>query len=199
MHHLGIRDYVEKSGFDRHYLGLSGGVDSALVATLAVDALGAERVDAVMMPSPYTSQISLDAKTLLEIWYRRHHLDIDPAMHLDTLLGDVFAEASPDLARENLQSRLRAADDILTRQGRWFTTGNKSEYAPAMPRFMAICAVVTFAFESGNTCFELCHWRNENLPKGVLGLKKAMILPVIPERISPVRLLPNTPQPAGYR
>ena len=106
-----------------------------LVAVLAVDALGADRVDAVMMPSPYTSQISLDdAKQLAEnLGINLRNLDIDPSMQsVDAMLADVFAEASPDLARENLQSRLRGLTlmSISNTTGQMvLTTGNKSEYA----------------------------------------------------------------------
>ncbi len=189
---LGIRDYVEKSGFDRVVLGLSGGVDSALVAALAVDALGADRVDAVMMPSPYTSQISLDdAAALAEnLGVSLRNLDIDPAMQsVDVMLGDVFAEASPDLARENLQSRLRglALMSISNTTGQMvLTTGNKSEYATGYATLYGdMCGGYAPLIDVWKTrVFELCHWRNKNLPQGALGPEKGRDdSPLIPERI----------------
>lgn len=184
---LGIRDYVEKNGFNRVVLGLSGGIDSALVAALAVDALGAERVDAVMMPSPYTSQISLDdAESLANnLGISLRNIDIDPSMQsVDAMLGDVFAEASPDLARENLQSRLRglALMSISNTTGQMvLTTGNKSEYATGYATLYGdMCGGYAPLIDVWKTrVFELCHWRNLNLPKGALGPKGE----VIPTRI----------------
>ena len=189
---LGIRDYVEKSGFDRVILGLSGGIDSALVAVLAVDALGADRVDAVMMPSPYTSQISLDdAKQLAEnLGINLRNLDIDPSMQsVDAMLADVFAEASPDLARENLQSRLRGLTlmSISNTTGQMvLTTGNKSEYATGYATLYGdMCGGYAPLIDVWKTrVFDLCHWRNKNQPKGALGPehgKDGGLL--IPERI----------------
>ena len=189
---LGIRDYVEKSGFDRVILGLSGGIDSALVAALAVDALGADRVDAVMMPSPYTSQISLDdAKQLAEnLGINLRNLDIDPSMQsVDAMLADVFAEASPDLARENLQSRLRGLTlmSISNTTGQMvLTTGNKSEYATGYATLYGdMCGGYAPLIDVWKTrVFDLCHWRNKNQPKGALGPengKDGGLL--IPERI----------------
>ena len=189
---LGIRDYVEKSGFDRVILGLSGGIDSALVAALAVDALGAGRVDAVMMPSPYTSQISLDDAAALarNLGISLRNLDIDPAMQsVDAMLADVFAEASPDLARENLQSRLRglALMSISNTTGQMvLTTGNKSEYATGYATLYGdMCGGYAPLIDVWKTrVFDLCWWRNKNQPKGALGPEKGTDGgPLIPERI----------------
>ena len=184
---LGIRDYVEKNGFNRVVLGLSGGVDSALVAVLAVDALGADRVDAVMMPSPFTSQISLDdAKTLAEnLGITLSHIDIDPAMQaVHTMLDDAFAKADPSLAKENLQSRLRglALMSISNTTGQMvLTTGNKSEYATGYATLYGdMCGGYAPLIDVWKTrVFDLCHWRNQNLPKGALGPDGG----VIPDRI----------------
>jgi NAD+ synthase len=184
---LGIRDYVEKSGFDRVILGLSGGIDSALVAVLAVDALGSDRVDAVMMPSPYTSQASLDDATVLaeNLGIQLRKIDIDPAMQsVDAMLGEVFAEASPDLARENLQSRLRglALMSISNTMGQMvLTTGNKSEYATGYATLYGdMCGGYAPLIDVWKTrVFDLCRWRNENLPKGASGPSGV----VIPERV----------------
>jgi NAD+ synthase len=184
---LGIRDYIEKSGFDRVVLGLSGGVDSALVAVLAVDALGAGRVDAVMMPSPYTSEASLDDAAALakNLGISLRNIDIDLAMQsVDAMLGEVFAEASPDLARENLQSRLRglALMSISNTTGQLvLTTGNKSEYATGYATLYGdMCGSYAPLIDVWKTrVFDLCRWRNENLPQGAQGPSGA----VIPERI----------------
>ena len=190
---LGIRDYVEKNGFDRVILGLSGGVDSALVAVLAVDALGADRVDVVMMPSPFTSQISLDdAKTLADnLGITLSHIDIDPAMQaVHTMLEDPFAKADPSLAKENLQSRLRglALMSISNTTGQMvLTTGNKSEYATGYATLYGdMCGGYAPLIDVWKTrVFDLCHWRNKNLPKGALGPdgKDCVDGHVIPERI----------------
>lgn len=184
---LGIRDYVEKNGFNRVILGLSGGIDSALVAALAVDALGADRVDAVMMPSPYTSQISLDdAETLAaNLGISLKNIDIDPSMQaVDAMLAESFAEASPDLARENLQSRLRglALMSISNTTGQMvLTTGNKSEYATGYATLYGdMCGGYAPLIDVWKTrVFDLCRWRNNNLPKGALGPSGE----VIPDRI----------------
>ncbi len=129
----GLRDYVVKNGFPGVLLGLSGGIDSALSAAVAVDALGAEKVRAVMMPSPYTSQESLDdaaeCARLLGISYES--VSIGGAMQaFATALEPAFANTQPDITEENIQSRARGL--ILMALSNKFgsmvlTTGNKSE------------------------------------------------------------------------
>jgi len=184
---LGIRDYVEKNRFDRVILGLSGGIDSALVAVLAVDALGADRVDAVMMPSPYTSQVSLDdaAELAANLGIRLDHIDINPAMMaVDTMLKGPFAEGDPGLARENLQSRLRGLTlmSISNTTGQLLlSTGNKSEYATGYATLYGdMCGGYAPLIDVWKTrVFELCRFRNSEQPRGVLGPDGA----VIPERI----------------
>ncbi|MDH4570684.1 NAD+ synthase [Pseudomonas sp. BN414] len=132
---VGVRDYVQKNGFKGVVLGLSGGIDSALTLAVAVDALGAERVEAVMMPYQYTSQISLeDAETearLLGVTYRV--LPIAPALEgFQQVLAPVFDGHSRDASEENLQARCRGAIlmAISNKKGSLvLTTGNKSELA----------------------------------------------------------------------
>jgi NAD+ synthase (glutamine-hydrolysing) len=132
---LGTRDYVEKNGFAGVVLGLSGGIDSALTLAIAVDAIGADRVQAVMMPSRYTSSMSREdaeqqAKTL---GVRYDVLSIEP-MFESTLavLEDLFAGLPPDTTEENIQARCRGVllMAISNKTGKMvLTTGNKSEMA----------------------------------------------------------------------
>ncbi len=130
---LGLHDYVEKNGFGSVVLGLSGGIDSALVACLAVDALGAERVNVAVMPSPYSSSATQqDARALAQaLGVKAHELPIQAAMdaYTQTLAAD-FAGAAPDLTEENLQARIRGNLLMaLSNKFGWLVlaTGNKSE------------------------------------------------------------------------
>ena len=130
---LGVRDYIEKNGFPGAIIGLSGGIDSALTLAVAVDAIGAERVEAVMMPSRYTQDISLaDAHAearMLGVEY--HVLPIETAFKafLD-ILEDEFAGAGPDTTEENIQARCRAVILMAISNKKHkvvLSTGNKSE------------------------------------------------------------------------
>ena len=130
---LGLHDYVEKNGFGSVVLGLSGGIDSALVACLAVDALGPERVNVAIMPSPYSSNATQqDARVLAQaLGVKAHELSIQAAMdaYTQTLAAD-FADTEPDLTEENLQARIRGNLLMaLSNKFGWLvlTTGNKSE------------------------------------------------------------------------
>jgi NAD+ synthase (glutamine-hydrolysing) len=132
---LGVRDYVNKHGFPGVVMGLSGGVDSALTLAIAVDALGAERVHAVMMPSRYTSPMSLqDAEEqarLLGVKYSMLSIESMFEATLATLKGE-FAGRPPDASEENIQSRCRMLllMGISNKTGKMLlTTGNKSEMA----------------------------------------------------------------------
>ena len=132
---LGVRDYVGKHGFPGVVMGLSGGVDSALTLAIAVDALGAERVQAVMMPSRYTSAMSLEdaAEQARALGVRYSVLSIEALFEstLATLAGE-FAGRAPDATEENVQSRCRMLllMAISNKTGRMLlTTGNKSEMA----------------------------------------------------------------------
>jgi NAD+ synthase (glutamine-hydrolysing) len=132
---LGLRDYVHKTGFKTVVLGLSGGIDSALVAALAADAFGPDKVVGVAMPSKYSSDHSVDdAKALAENLGVTFHVVPIKAVHdaFETTLAGVFAGTQPDVAEENLQARSRGA--ILMAMSNKFnhlllTTGNKSELA----------------------------------------------------------------------
>ena len=130
---LGIKDYVRKNGFQGAILGLSGGIDSALVLALAVDALGHDKVEAVLMPSRYTQDMSNEDAILeadaLGVHY--HIIPIEPAVTAFTgMLADVFAGTSKDTTEENIQARCRGVIlmAMSNKQGRLLlTTGNKSE------------------------------------------------------------------------
>jgi NAD+ synthase (glutamine-hydrolysing) len=130
---LGTRDYVTKNGFDHVVIGLSGGIDSTLVLAVAVDALGADRVTAVTMPSRYSSEgTRSDAKTLAEnLGVELLELPIeDPMRAYDDLLEPCFEGREPDITEENLQARIRGNLLMaLSNKFGWLvlTTGNKSE------------------------------------------------------------------------
>jgi len=130
---LGVQDYIRKNGFPGVLLGLSGGIDSALTLAIAVDALGASKVHAVMMPSPYTAQISLtDAREMAAtLGVRYDELNIEPIFnaYLATL-NNTFNGLTPDVTEENLQARVRG--NLLMALSNKFgslvlATGNKSE------------------------------------------------------------------------
>jgi NAD+ synthase (glutamine-hydrolysing) len=132
---LGVRDYVEKNGFPGVVLGLSGGIDSALTLAIAVDALGPERVEAVLMPSRYTADMSnTDAELEAKALGRQIASPADRAgvSSLFAILQPVFAGLPPDIAEENIQARCRGVllMAISNKTGKMvLTTGNKSETA----------------------------------------------------------------------
>ncbi len=132
---LGVRDYLGKNGFPGAILGLSGGIDSALTLCLAVDALGADKVRAVMMPSPYTAELSLsESREMIRLLGVRYdEIAIEPAMNTFTaLLDKQFAGLPADTTEENLQARIRGMILMaLSNKTGWLvlTTGNKSEMA----------------------------------------------------------------------
>jgi len=132
---LGVRDYIGKSAFKGALIGLSGGIDSALTLCVAVDALGADKVHAVMMPSPYTAQMSLDdsREMIRQLGCTYDEIAIAPAMATyETMLAPLFAGLPADTTEENIQARIRG--NILmalsNKTGKLvLTTGNKSEMA----------------------------------------------------------------------
>ncbi|MEL7491718.1 MAG: NAD+ synthase [Pseudomonadota bacterium] len=184
---LGVRDYIEKNRFPGVVIGLSGGIDSALTAAIAVDALGSERVRCVMMPSRYTADDSLEdaAACAKALGVAYESIPIEPAVKaFGSMLGPVFGDLPPDTTEENIQSRIRGV--ILMALSNKFgamvlTTGNKSE--------MSVGYATLYGDMNGGynplkdlyklEVFRLCRWRNENhVPelKGPTGM-------VIPERI----------------
>lgn len=130
---LGIRDYVSKNGFNGALLGLSGGIDSALVLALAVDALGADKVEAVLMPSRYTQAMSNeDAESEAKVLGVNFHIiPIEPAVTaFSEMLAPVFGGSAKDTTEENIQARCRGVllMALSNKQGKLLlTTGNKSE------------------------------------------------------------------------
>ncbi len=184
---LGLADYVRKNGFPGVILGLSGGIDSALSAAVAADALGPERVRAFMLPSPYTSQESLDdaaaCASLLGI--ACDTVAITPAMQaFSAALASVFAGLPADITEENVQSRARGLIlmAISNKIGSMLlTTGNKSEmsvgYATLYGDMCGGYSVLKDVYKT--TVFELSRWRNENRPDGALGSPG----PVMPCRV----------------
>lgn len=174
---LGLRDYVRKNRFPGVVLGLSGGVDSALTAAVAVDALGADKVDCVMMPSKYTGDESLSdaAKNAEKLGVNYTTIAISPGVKaFDDMLGGAFEGMEPDTTEENIQSRLRGMIlmALSNKFGRMvLTTGNKSEmsvgYATLYGDMCGGYSVLKDVYKT--TAFELCRWRNANVPDGAFG------------------------------
>jgi NAD+ synthase (glutamine-hydrolysing) len=176
---LGTRDYVGKNGFGDVVIGLSGGIDSSLVAAIAVDALGAEHVHGVSMPSRYSSQGSLDdARVLAErlgVDYRV--VPIEPAhASLVDMLAPSFEGRAEDLTEENIQSRVRGVLLMaLSNKFGWLvlTTGNKSELAVGYSTLYGDSAggFAVIKDVPKTLVYELCRYRNEGgevIPRAVL-------------------------------
>ncbi len=184
---LGLRDYVNKNRFPGVLLGLSGGIDSALSAVVAVDALGPERVHCVMMPSPYTSTESLEdaAELAALIGARLDEVSIEPAMGaFGTMLEPLFNGTDSGTTEENIQARSRGLTlmALSNKHGAMvLSTGNKSEmsvgYATLYGDMCGGYSVLKDVYKT--TVFELSRWRNQVHPAEVLGPAGR----VIPERI----------------
>jgi NAD+ synthase len=174
---LSLRDYLGKSGFRRVVLGLSGGVDSALVAAIAADALGPEKVRGVMLPSEYTSRESLeDAEGVARaLGIGLDTVPIDGARAaVSEALAPLFAGRSADLTEENIQSRLRGL--LLMAQSNKFgemllTTGNKSEVAVGYATIYGDMAGGYNPIKDlyKTRVFETCRWRNANHRDWMMG------------------------------
>lgn len=184
---MALGDYVNKNRFPGVVLGMSGGIDSALTAAMAVDALGPDRVWCVMMPSKYTSSDSLeDAKACAEaLGVRYDNINIAPGVGaLDEMLGGQFAETQPDTTEENIQSRLRGLT-LMALSNKFghmvVTTGNKSEMAVGYATLYGdMCGGYNALKDFYKTeVFALSKWRNTGVPLGALGPAGE----VIPERI----------------
>jgi NAD+ synthase (glutamine-hydrolysing) len=165
----GLRDYVEKNRFERVVLALSGGIDSALVAMIAADALGPDRVTCVSMPSPFSSEgTRADARSIAEnLGTDFIEISIEDAMRAyDAMLADPFAGREPDVAEENVQARIRGNVVMaLSNKFGWLvlTTGNKSElsvgYATLYGDMAGGFGVLKDVFKG--TVYRLVRWRNE--------------------------------------
>ena len=184
---LALGDYVNKNKFPGVVLGMSGGIDSALTAAMAVDALGPDRVWCVMMPSKYTSSDSLeDAKACAKaLGVKYDSINIAPGVDaMGEMLADQFANTTPDTTEENIQSRLRAVT-LMALSNKFghmvVTTGNKSEMAVGYATLYGdMCGGYNALKDFYKTeVFELAKWRNTMVPRGALGPAGE----VIPERI----------------
>ncbi len=171
---LGVRDYLGKNGFKGVILGLSGGIDSALVLAIAVDAIGADKVHAVMMPSPYTADISwIDSRDMAKrMGVRYDEIAIAPLFDgFRTALAGQFAGLAEDTTEENIQARIRGTllMALSNKTGAIvLTTGNKSEmatgYCTLYGDMAGGFAVIKDVLKT--RVFALARWRNQNDPYG---------------------------------
>lgn len=195
----GLRDYVNRNRFPGVVLGLSGGIDSALSAAVAVDALGPARVRCVMLPSKYTSQRSLDdaAACAAALGVPYETIPIEPGFAaLEAMLAPAFAGKQADITEENLQSRIRGVT-LMALSNKFghmvLTTGNKSEmsvgYATLYGDMCGGYSVLKDVYKM--TVYELSHWRNAHRPVGSLGPGGVVIPPAIIERAPTAELRDN--------
>ncbi len=184
---LGLRDYVDKNGFPGVLIGLSGGVDSALTAAVAADALGSKRVHCVMMPSPYTSRESVEDATAVAkgLGVKLDSISIEPAMRaFGEMTKAAFAGRAANETEENIQARARGMT-LMALSNKFghmvVSTGNKSEmsvgYATLYGDMCGGYSVLKDVYKT--TVFELARWRNGHLPDDAKGPKGR----VIPERV----------------
>ena len=196
---MGLRDYCKKSGFKKVVLGLSGGIDSALVAVIASDAIGSANVRSIMLPSPYTSQTSLiDATDLVEnLGCKSDTLPINDSLTaIDKTLSSTFEGRKIDLTEENIQSRLRGL--LLMAVSNKFgemllTTGNKSEVSVG---YSTIYGDMAGGFNPikdlyKTKVFEISKWRNKNHRPWMKGPPGSIIPDSIITKAPTAELRPN--------
>ena len=196
---MGLRDYLGKSGFSRVLLGLSGGIDSALVATIAVDAIGPGNVRCVMLPSAFTSAHSLDDAALVAgaLGCRLDEVAITgPQAAVAEALAPLMAGTKPDVTEENIQSRLRGLllMALSNKHGEMLlTTGNKSEVA------VGYCTIYGDMAGGYNPIkdlykmrvFETCRWRNANHRDWMAGPAGQVIPPRVINKPPSAELRPD--------
>ena len=196
---LSLRDYLAKTGFKKVLLGLSGGIDSAIVATIAADAIGPENVRCVMLPSEFTSQHSLDdaAQVARALGCRLDTVSITGAQTaVGDALADLFMGLTPGIAEENIQSRLRGL--MLMAMSNKFgemllTTGNKSEMA------VGYCTIYGDMNGGYNPLkdmykmrvFETCRWRNAHHFPWMMGPAGTLIPPRVIDKPPSAELRPD--------
>jgi NAD+ synthase len=196
---LGLRDYVKKNGFKHVLLGLSGGIDSAIVAAMAVDAIGAENVHCLMLPYRYTSPESLadaqDCARRLGVKYDVVSIG-DPVEAALGELQPVFGNRALDLTEENIQSRMRGVYLMAVSNklgGLLLTTGNKSEMAVG---YATIYGDMNGGFNPIKDMlkmrvYELADWRNKHRPSDCLGPEGEVITQNIIDKAPSAELRPN--------
>ncbi len=196
---LALRDYVNRNRFPGVVLGLSGGIDSAICAAIAADALGPERVWSVMLPSRYTSQLSLDLATECArmIGCRYDTIPIQPAVEaFDAMLSGSFADVEVDITEENVQSRIRGVT-LMALSNKFgpmlLTTGNKSEmsvgYATIYGDMAGGYNPLKDAYKM--TVFAISRWRNAHKPRLGLGRDGAVMPDAIITRPPSAELRPD--------
>lgn len=196
---LGLREYMRKSGFKTVVLGLSGGIDSALVATIAADAIGPENVHCVMLPSEYTSQTSLDdaADCAARLGTRLDTVRIDGARDaVSGALAHLMEGTQPDITEENIQSRLRGVMLMAISNkfgGMLLTTGNKSEvgvgYATIYGDMAGGYNPIKDLYKT--RVFQTCRWRNGNHRDWMMGPAGEVIPPRIIQKPPSAELRPD--------
>ncbi len=196
---VGTRDYVRKSGFARTLVGLSGGIDSALTATVAADALGAENVVGVTMPSRYSSEGSVaDSQELadnlgISLW----RIPIEPAHHaFAQMLADHFAGTEANVAEENVQARIRG-NVLMTISNKFgwlvLTTGNKSEMAMGYATLYGDMAggFAVLKDVPKTLVYELCRWRNARTATDLSGNRRPLIPQAVLDKPPSAELRPD--------
>ncbi|WP_347137487.1 NAD+ synthase [Paracoccus sp. SSK6] len=196
---LGLREYLRKSGFSRVVLGLSGGIDSALVAAIAADAIGPQNVHCVMLPSEYTSQASLEdaADCAARLGVRLDTVHIDGARDaVGSALAHLMEGTRPDITEENIQSRLRGVMLMAISNkfgGMLLTTGNKSEigvgYATIYGDMAGGYNPIKDLYKT--RVFQTCRWRNENHCDWMMGPAGEVIPPRIIAKPPSAELRPD--------